>query len=295
MILIADSGSTKTDWVLCPKTIDYKAKDMTCVRFKTQGINPFYQEKEEIVSILQNELFCKFSNEISDIDEVYFYGAGCTGDKAIVLELAIKESFTYPFMQNIDREINVATDLLGAARAACGKLSGLICIMGTGSNTGIYDGYKIVKNIPPLGFILGDEGSGAALGKLFLNALFKEKLSSKIKDVFLEETHQTYSEIIERVYSKTLPNRYLANISKFIAKYLYEFGLHDIVKQNFDAFFENNILRYEKSKDYNIAVVGSIGKVFENILRECAEKYGYNLTNVLAAPIDGLIKYHLDR
>lgn len=294
MILIADSGSTKTDWALCPSKVGEVAREIDCLRFKTQGINPFYLSREAIVDILQQEVFSQISDKVSIIEEVYFYGAGCTEAKIPVMEQIISDAIMGFSANTRIKIVSVAGDLLAAARAACGKKPGIACILGTGANTGLYDGKRIIKNIPPLGFILGDEGSGAALGKLFLNAVFKEQLPEQVKRAFLAETHQTYADVIEQVYRKPLPNRYLASISKFVAQHLEAFALHSIVEQNFDAFFEHNILRYEHSKDYDITTVGSVGKVFERILRKSADKYGYKLTNVLAAPMDGLIKYHLE-
>lgn len=293
MILIADSGSTKTDWALCAERGSNIKGEAACVRIKTQGLNPFYLQNEEIINVLQNELFPQISNSISTIEEVYFYGAGCTETKIPMMEATISEALTRFTSEGKVRVVSVAGDLLAAARAACGREAGIACILGTGANSGLYDGKQIVKNIPPLGFILGDEGSGAVLGKLFLNAIFKEQLPTRVKEAFLTETHQTYADIIDRVYRQPLPNRYLASISKFIRQHLDEFALHSIVEQNFDAFFKNNIMRYDYSRNYPIAVVGSVGKIYEDILKKCADKQGYKLINVLAAPMEGLIKYHI--
>lgn len=198
MMLIADSGSTKTDWCVILDNTPTK-------RIGTKGLNPFFQSEEEIQQELTHSLLPQLPE--GTIDSVYFYGAGCTPEKAPTLRRAIADSL--PIVGNI----KAYSDMLAAARGLCGREAGITCILGTGSNSCFYDGKEIVNHISPLGFILGDEGSGAVLGKLLVGDILKNQLSPAIKEAFLKQFDLTVPEIIDRVYRQPFPNRFLASLS----------------------------------------------------------------------------------
>jgi N-acetylglucosamine kinase-like BadF-type ATPase len=217
---------------------------------------------------------------------VFFYGAGCIPEKKGVVEKVLRKVFP-----DADR-IEVESDLLGAARAVCQHQEGLACILGTGSNSCLYDGEKIMENIPPLGYILGDEGSGAVLGKLFLNALFKGALPDGMKEDFLQSSGLSYSEIIQRVYRQPMANRFLASTSLYISEHLDVPALRDLVKQNFRDFFHKNIAQYGRH-DLPVGAIGSIAYHYRDLLQEVAEGKGYKLSTVAKSPMEGLVTYHL--
>jgi N-acetylglucosamine kinase-like BadF-type ATPase len=271
MMLIADSGSTKTDWAWIENgTIVH--------RVTTAGINPVHQGEEEILVDPQTVLQW-------GADEVFFYGAGCIPEKKGVVEKVLRKVFP-----DADR-IEVESDLLGAARAVCQHQEGLACILGTGSNSCLYDGDKIVGNIPPLGYILGDEGSGAVLGKLFLNALFKGALPDGMKEDFLQSSGLSYPEIIQRVYRQPMANRFLASTSLYISEHLDVPALRELVKQNFRDFFHKNIAQYGRH-DLPVGAIGSIAYHYRDLLQEVAEEKGYKLSTVAKSPMEGLVAFH---
>ena len=217
---------------------------------------------------------------------MFFYGAGCIPEKKGVVEKVLRKVFP-----DADR-IEVESDLLGAARAVCQHQEGLACILGTGSNSCLYDGEKIVGNIPPLGYILGDEGSGAVLGKLFLNALFKGALPDGMKEDFLQSSGLSYPEIIQRVYRQPMANRFLASTSLYISEHLDVPALRELVKQNFRDFFHKNIAQYGRH-DLPLGAIGSIAYHYRDLLQEVAEEEGYKLSTVAKSPMEGLVTYHL--
>lgn len=278
MKLIADSGSTKTDWCVLSggNVVD---------RVETQGINPFMQDAYTIGNIIKNEFVPKTLVCANEIDAVYFYGAGCQKNKIPIMENIVKEVFPNAI-------IEVCSDLIAAARSLFLDEAGIACILGTGSNSCLYDGKKIVDTVPPLGYILGDEGSGAVLGKLFINAIFKGDLSSDIRDMFLKETGYTYIEIVNKVYREPLANRFLASISTFINKHKTEYQeLSDLVVDNFSSFFSKNIAKYGK-KELKIGVIGSIGYYYKDELLHAATMAGYSIGRVAKSPMNGLLRYH---
>ncbi len=295
MILIADSGGSKTDWALVSLPTD----NSKCVlKVRTQGLNPFHQSKDVILKALEEELmpalykaaeqsgtFSKEYDIAEKVKQIAFYGAGCT--KA--LSPIVGESLAVAFPS---ASIKVESDLLGAAHAVCGHEEGIACILGTGANSCLYDGEQIVANIPPLGYILGDEGSGAVLGKMLLNGIFKGDLPAEIRDLYLEWSGLTYPEIIDKVYRQPLANRFLASSSKFIKENLQYAELEGLVRYNFDTFFKKNILKYTVSSIRVISAVGGIASAFEEQLRASADSFGYQVGKVLSSPIDGLIEYY---
>ncbi len=297
MKLIADSGSTKTDWTLLHDT-GRRADEVFVKTFKTQGITPVHQSPAEIRQILVQELMPQLSTFsraelvhskiletplLSNIN-VFFYGSGCTPANVPMMKQMLGEVFS-------PQKVEVFSDLMAAARALCGHEEGIACILGTGANSCLYDGENIVQNTPPLGYILGDEGSGAVLGKLFVNALFKDAQFADIRDAYLAETKLTMPLIINKVYREPLANRFLASTSVFIHQHLEFRPLRQMVVDNFRSFFQRNLVQYQR-RDLPVHAVGSIAFNYQEELKEAAEKEGFTIGHLLATPMEGLIEYH---
>lgn len=276
MLLIADSGSTKTDWCIV-------LNDTLIKRIETKGMNPFFQSEEEIRQALTVSLLPQLPE--GTFNSVHFYGAGCTLEKAPVLRRAIADSL--PVVGNIKAH----SDMLAAARGLCGHEAGIACILGTGSNSCFYDGKEIVSNISPLGFILGDEGSGAVLGKLLIGDVLKNQLPPAIKEAFLKEFDLTAPEIIDRVYRQPFPNRFLASLSPFIARHLEEPALRALVFNSFTAFLRRNVMQYDYGH-YPVHFIGSVAHCYKEILQEAAQETGVSIGKILQSPMEGLISYH---
>ena len=297
MKLIADSGSTKTDWTLLHDT-GRRADEVFVKTFKTQGITPVHQSPAEIRQILVQELMPQLSTFsraelvhskiletplLSNIN-VFFYGSGCTPANVPMMKQMLGEVFS-------PQKVEVYSDLMAAARALCGHEEGIACILGTGANSCLYDGENIVQNTPPLGYILGDEGSGAVLGKLFVNALFKDAQFADIRDAYLAETKLTMPFIINKVYREPLANRFLASTSVFIHQHLEFRPLRQMVVDNFRSFFQRNLVQYQR-RDLSVHAVGSIAFNYQEELKEAAEKEGFTIGHLLATPMEGLVEYH---
>ncbi len=276
MILIADGGSTKTNWVL----FDNNA---IISKIKTQGLNPTLQDSETIYEIMQRELADKIKQ--NKLDAIYYYGAGCAYKEANDrLSTALSRIFNA-------NEIEIESDLLASARAMCGHKEGIACILGTGSNSCLFDGKEIIENTPSLGYILGDEGSGSFLGRMFISNCLKKQLSDAIYDKFLKKYNLTVPEILEHVYHKPLPNRYLAGFAPFLAENRENSEIHSLLIHCFRLFFQRNVMVYRRSW-LPIHIVGSIGMAFANELKETAESLGLSIGNIVESPMTGLIKYH---
>lgn len=282
MNLIADSGSTKTDWVLV---------DASKVQYaiQTEGITPIHQSEDEILQILLSaqKRFASMSEAIM-VDSVFFYGSGILENRKSVMDRLLRQVFCQANVVEVDN------DLLGAARALCGNQMGIACILGTGSNSCLFDGKQIIKNTPPLGYILGDEGSGAALGKLFLNALFKGELDFGVREDYLASVKLTYSELIDRVYRQPLANRFLATTSLFIHEHLDIPELQQLVVANFRQFIRKNIMPYQRP-DLAINAIGSMAWYYQNQLADAVALEGYKMGLVMKSPMEGLIPYHSDK
>lgn len=278
MILIADSGSTKTDWCV--------ADDRGMLwRHSTQGINPIVQGADVAERVLVSELIPEMTHA-SDITDIYFYGAGCRDEMIGVVERLLHKVFPAA------ATVCVHSDLLAAARALCGKDEGIACILGTGANSCLYDGGRITANTPALGYILGDEGSGAVLGKLFVNALFKGRLSENVRKAFEAETHLTMSDIINKVYRMPMPNRFLASLSLFISRHLDEPDLHRLVIDNFRSFLVRNIRPYNRP-DLPVNAIGSMAYHYRECLEDAARAEGMRIGTVMKSPMDGLVAFHV--
>lgn len=284
--LIVDSGSTKTSWCFAFLP-DTKSADGART-ITTEGLNPAVMSAEEVeekIAQALNHCLQSLSISAADVENVFFYGAGCIAGRAGVVSESISSIL-------VDAKINVADDLLGAARALCGHKAGIACILGTGSNSCLYDGKNIVAHTPALGYVLGDEGSGAVLGRKFLNAVLKQTLPENIRKRFLQESGLDMAEVINRVYRSPAPNRFLASMSKYIHGYLDEKEVRDIVIDNFEDFIRNNILAYG-DKFRTINVVGSIAYHYKEQLTEAASRNGFQIGKIIKSPIEGLIEYHM--
>ena len=277
MTLIADSGSTKTDWCLA-------RGGEVVARMATQGINPFYQSDEDITRILEDELMSQWPDGVEDAHDVFFYGAGVRPEMTARMRRLVSEATGAV-------DVEVQGDLLGAARALFGKEEGIACILGTGANSGLYDGTCIVQNTPPLGFILGDEGSGAVMGKRFVADLCKGLMPEGLMEEFKDATHQDVADIINAVYRQPLPNRYLAQTTRFIHQHLHVEQVSNLVVDNFHDFFRRNLVQYRR-RDLPVKVIGSIAFHFQEQLARAAEMEGFTLGGVEQAPMEGLVAFH---
>ena len=276
MILISDSGSTKTDWVLLED-------DAVLLRIKTQGLNPTQQKCEDIVEILSNELLPQLAG--NEPSKIFFYGAGCAYPEAISRMRKALETLFHT------RDIEINSDLLAAARALCGHEEGIACILGTGSNSCYYNGNEIVDNIPPLGFILGDEGSGATLGKQLVNGCLKRQFSQEICKKFFEQYNLNVATILEKVYREPMPGRFLASLAPFLAENRKNSEVHNMLVKSFVAFFQHNSMAYRKSW-LPIHFVGGIAVAFEEEVKVAAESLGLSIGNIMGSPMKGLIEFH---
>ena len=276
MMIIVDSGSTKTHWCL----IDENGEKL----IQTIGINPYQMDNEAIQEVLKKELKPYLNGEI--ITKVHYYGAGCSTDqKCNLLDSVLKDFFTAA-------SIEVHHDLLGAARALCGREKGVACILGTGCNSCYYDGESIKDQIHSLGYVLGDEGSGAYLGKLIIRDYYQGTMPYEVQQLFQEEYSPVLENILNRIYNHPQPNRYLASFCPFISKNISHAYLHDLVSSSFDEFFQKHVLKFEEAKTSKIHFLGSIAFHFSDILKESADKAGLKIGKIYESPIKGLVDYH---
>ena len=279
MILTVDSGSTKTDWGFFSTAYDLKT-------VKTQGINPCHQKADEIRTIITSELLPEASAiDLNAVNNVFYYGAGCATE-SICAQMAgmLKE-----FFPNAD--IAVDSDMLGAARALCGKNEGVACVLGTGSNSCLYDGRNIIDQVPSLGYILGDEGSGSALGRRFIGDCLKRQMPDTVSKEFMERYQLSKDIIIENVYRKPMPNRYVAGFVPFIYEKRAVPEVHKMLIQCFSEFFTRNVINYHKPW-LPAHFVGSLAGLFADELRESADLLGMTIGNIMASPMNGLVEYH---
>lgn len=274
-ILIADSGSTKTEW------------DLDGLRIKTQGINPFHQDDDTIRAILCDELLpqlyshCSVS-EFSSL-KVSFYGSGVRPELEEKIVRLLSEAFPEA------KQIDAHSDLLGAAIALCGHSEGIACILGTGANSCLFDGQRIVKNTPPMGYVLGDEGSGAVLGIRFLNALYKDRLPHTILSDFEAYIGMSLAQVVDRVYRQPLANRWLASLSEFIHAHMDEPLIEALVVENFRDFLRYNVDPYGR-RDLPVSALGSIAYYYQSQFLEALKSEGYTVGKILRGPLDGLVR-----
>lgn len=280
MILIADSGSSKTDWRVI-------RKDGEIEQFRTVGFNPYYQKPEAMLRDLETESIQRLKGSI---EKVYFYGAGCTGEKN-------KETVSRLIKTVLGDDVRVSVDhdLAAAAKATCGHRAGIACILGTGSNSGDYDGENIVANRPSPGYLLGDEGGGSYIGRHFLQDFIYDDMPKEIREKVLATYQLSNLEIQENVYQKPFPNRYMAGFCRFIhdnQDHSYCFGLF---YNGFTDFFKRHVMRYDNYQNKPVNFVGSIAYHNSNILRKVASDLGIYLDVILETPIAGLTLYHQNK
>jgi len=278
MILIADSGSTKTSWCI----IDSSGKTK---EFDTEGYNPCYSGGEKLFEILKPNLPESF--DTSDIRQIAFYGAGVYEDKYDVIHDAI-----HPIFPNA--RIEAVMDLMGSARALLGHNPGFAAILGTGTNSCLYDGEKITHNVDSLGFLLGDEGSGGYMGKRLITDYIRGYMPEEVRSRFWETFRLSGDQLIDRIYSDPLPNRYCASFTRFLTG---EHAGHEYLEQHiicdsFRDFFNRIVKYYPNYQNYSFNSVGSIGWIFRDRLTQVASEFGMETGNIISSPMEGLVRYH---
>jgi len=278
MLLIADSGSTKTHWVL----VDNKNPQL---HYHTIGYNPYFIDGKGIYQSLAENLLPKLNAPI--ITKVFFYGAGCSSaEKIKIVEQAMVKAFP-------NAEMFVSHDLLAAARAVLGDKRGFAAIIGTGSNTCIYDGKAIEKNIDSVGYLLGDEGSGCYIGKKITRDFIRDYLPTELRNKFDKKYNISAADIFDAMYNKPLPNRFLASFAAFADENKEHPYIQKIVKESFDDFFKNLVSQYPGYSELTFNCIGSVGFIFRDILTEVAQSYNMSVGTVWQSPIEGLVNYHL--
>ncbi len=282
MILIADAGSTKTQW--CLMTANGQSS-----QFMTDGINPYFQTEDAIRQSIVNQLLVQMGHLMwaGTLTHVFFYGAGCTPQKSEVVKQVLESVFK-------KAKAEVWSDMLGAARAVLQRQSGVACILGTGSNSCWYDGEHIVWSVPALGYILGDEGSGAVLGKRLVADILKNQLSEELKEQFFSEFGTSQADVIENVYRRPFPNRYLASLSRFCANHTDHPLIQELLKDHFRQFIKRNVLQYIGLSNDNmpIGMVGSIAYYYRDFLVPVMQEAGLQEPVIMASPMEGLKMFH---
>ena len=279
MIVVADSGSTKTDWRFI-HGIDKEVESL-----KTRGFNPYFHTTNFIYNELEPQ-FRSSNIDISQVKEVYYYGAGCSsGDKQKIVQDALSKIFENAI-------INISHDLLGAARATLGPHKGIACILGTGSNSCLWDGEKIIDNIPSHGFIFGDEGSGSFLGKELIQLYLNNQLPDNLRRDLLNEFDISEEIVLRKVYREENPNVYLASFATFYTTHKDAELLNNIMKKGFKLFFERRVIPYIGATELQVNFVGSIAYYFLPLLKEVASTYGVEVGLVDKCPVNKLIQYH---
>lgn len=275
--LIADAGSSKIEWALVR---DGKVNRLG----STSGINPVHASDSELRETLAEVIPMLEGN---DPETVCFYGAGC---------IPAQQERVAGIIRKITGTclVEVESDLLGAARALLGDRRGIACILGTGSNSGLYDGKKIIANVPPMGFILGDEGSGAVLGLRLVGDVYKGVFPPELCKAFAEETALTLDEVIERTYRRPAPNRFLASLVPFLSRHIDHPYVRHLVTLELCRFLDRNVTKYKGYENLPLAFVGSVAANFEPQLRRAAVVIGCNVGAIMASPIDSLAQYHLN-
>ena len=279
MQLIADSGSTKTSWRLVKSRNDVK-------KAATIGYNPHYFTTEKMEASLIAHLLPQLNTSTEEIKEIYFYGAGCSSP---ISNKIVEDAFKSIFKHAI---IDVDHDLLGAARALCGKDPGIAGILGTGSNSCSFNGVNIIDNITSLGFMLGDEGSGASLGRKLVQAFFYRDLPKDISEKFYDTYKMDKDTIFHNVYKSTMPSRYMAQFSKFLSQNIEHPAIYDLVKAEMNRFVDTQIAKYENVDKLPVHLLGSVAFHFSDIIQTIFDERGYTLGRIVREPIETLVDYH---
>lgn len=279
MKIIADSGSTKTHW----RIVDEKgvSKD-----FFSSGLNPYHYSKEDYVKAMRCAV--EHKTNYTDVKEVFFYGAGCALPEKSVL---VKESLTELFPNST---VNVNSDLLGAARALFGRSKGVVVVLGTGSSVGYYTGTNILRKTVSLGYILGDEGSGAHMGKELLRKWAYGELLPELAGKLTRQFDLSIDAVLNGIYLNAYPARFMAKFTRFMADNISEIQVQQIVENSFNKLYDNHLLKYPECNTSPVGVVGSVGKVFSPQLKGVLKNHQISLTNIIQYPIDGLVNYHCE-
>jgi len=278
MKLIADSGSTKTTWILLEQD---KVKET----IGTSGLNPYFHDSESVEAVLRADLI-PFVVE-DNIREVHFYGAGCSTDYNNSM---IRDAILLFFRK---ADVFIYHDILGAARALFGNDKGLACILGTGCNSCFFDGTELHSKVDSLGYLFGDEGAGSYLGKLFMSAYLKKELPQELRDLFDKQFGYTLEDILNSLYNKPSPNKFLASFSLFLSPNREHPFVKALIRQSFQDFFNAHIKKYEDYRALPIGFIGSIAFIYREILMEVALKEEVTISKIRSSPIEGLIEYHV--
>lgn len=276
MILIADSGSSKTDWRLI-------ADNGTIKQHRGIGFNPSYQTKEEMISLLQEDFLLEISNQV---DQIFYYGAGCSNESK---KTQVSSSLSSIFPK---AEIVIEHDMLAAAKATCGHEAGIACILGTGSNSCDYDGKNIIGSMPAPGYILGDFGGGSSIGKKFLQDFIYKDMQETIYQKAIDQLGLSYDMIIHEVYKNPFPGRYMASFCKFLTENKADPYCYLLFLNAFQDFFKRYVMKYEGYQNKQVNFVGSIAFHNSDILRNAAFDLGIHVNLILESPIAGLTLYH---
>lgn len=277
MILIADSGSTKTSWVLTDGS-------RVIQKITTSGFNPYYYNNSSLLDAIKQELIPKLNT--NEVEKIYFYGSGCSCDINCTM---VKSSLWQLFPNSL---VEVNHDLYGAAIALLNNNEGIACILGTGSNSCLWDGNTIVQNVPSVGYLLGDEGSGTYIGMKILKGILENKAPKEIIDKFYDYYNTDFEGVLDTVYNKPEPNRFISGITKFIGENISKNWVNSTIKQCFIDFIENQVEHYSNYKNIPVSFTGSISFHFKEILLEACSEKGIKSGIILKDPIEGLIDYH---
>lgn len=278
MILIADSGSTKTEWSLIAKEDDIRS-------FQTIGFNPYFIDSAGIEEELEKNLL-PFVNQMQ-INKVFFYGSGCGSlQKRDIIREPLESFFRVA-------DVEVEHDLLAAARSLCRTESGIACILGTGSNSCLYDGKEILENVESVGYLFGDEGGGAYLGKQFITSYLRNELPQDLRQLYEAKYPYRLNHILDAVYKQPFPNRFLASFSVFLSENISHSFVNQLIFDSFDKFFHHQVSHYTDYKNHTLSCTGSIGFHYQEIFRQVAQKWEVTIKTIDKTPMKGLIKYHL--
>jgi len=275
MILIADSGSSKTDWRLI--------EDKKVLQFECKGLNPDFQSPDTV----EKEVLSVFDRQLaSQVSVLYFYGSGCSSaSRNKVIEDGLHPVF-------INAEIHVEHDLLGAARAACGNEAGIAGILGTGSNCCLFDGSQISREYRTGGYIIGDEGGGVDIGKRILKAFIEDYMPLGLREKFNARYQLSVDDILENLYKKPTPNRFVASFARFAFHHREDPFVAELIHDSFEKYFDNQVARHKGTDDLQLSLVGSIAFYFQEFIRKVGQEKGVVIGNILEKPISGLTLYH---
>lgn len=276
-LLIADSGSTKTDWVF----IDSNKKKSS---YSGEGLNPYFSSREEISKNIKEGI----GSDLKDyeVDKIIFYGSGVGTESTVeVLKLSLKENF-------INADIKVEPDLKGAAVACFGDSKGIACILGTGSNACVYDGTNILKKAPSLGFVLGDEGSAGYAGKQIISDYFHKTLPKELQVAIEKASDMNLESVLKKVYQEPRANSYVASFLKVLSEYKDHPYISGLVKKGFESFADKQLSYVKESAPLDVGFVGSMASIYENILREVMQERGFNVSAIIKKPIERLVEFH---